>query len=70
MMQFMINACNIYSNDDAGTFGAVFIFTGLIGAGVAGSCLYVIHGHVFYSILLWAIFFVHVPSTIFKNISR
>eukprot|EP01038_Epipyxis_sp_PR26KG_P015853 gene15853-21482_t len=25
-----------YSNDDAGTFGAVFIFVGLIGAGIAG----------------------------------
>lgn len=28
-----------YSNDDAGTFGAVFIVSGLVGAGIMGKCL-------------------------------
>lgn len=30
-----------YSNDDAGTFGAVFIVAGLIGAGIIGKGVFI-----------------------------
>ncbi len=42
-----------YSNDDAGTFGAVFIFCGLAGAGVAGKVTFspIFHFNLRYYIL-------------------